>query len=291
MACRGRVWTASNPADPTSQHFYPLRRRRKFPYLCKIPSRVWALPSNGGQFRGIEAATVVRLQKACYLSIRFCLAVVPLADLRAAEAGSFLLSCTKQNLIVFCEGFWWCYHPRTHRPLPIPSSRSSGYRDWGFHLQNLKILKSHHSIPHPLEYKSMRWVKDERQKRTAKKTTKSWKQAWCPTWNSAAASESIHSWYIGVKRHFLVITQSAITKTKPDSCLLIAVFKSQGNFCPVDRQAKNLCMSTACQPKWVASWNAVCFIMGRQNSRRGELQQEAKVFDRPDERARPERCR
>lgn len=47
-------------------------------------------------------------------------------------------------------------------------------------------------------------MKDERQEKTTKKPTKSWKQAWCLSRNSAGgeAITSIHSWYIGVKRHF-----------------------------------------------------------------------------------------
>lgn len=116
--------------------------------------------------------TVVRLQKAYYPSIHFCPAVVPLAGLTAAERGSFHLLCTKRGLDFFCDGFWWHHYPRTHRSLTIASSRNSGHRNQRFHLQNLKILMSHHSIPDPLEQILMRRVRDERQEKTAKKATK-----------------------------------------------------------------------------------------------------------------------
>ena len=82
---------------------------------------------------------VVRLQKAYYPPIRLCPAVLPLAGLIAAERGSFHLSCTKQNLDFFCEGFSWLHYPRIQRSLTIASSRNSGHRNQGVHLQNLKI--------------------------------------------------------------------------------------------------------------------------------------------------------
>lgn len=67
-------------------------------------------------------------------------------------------------------------------------------------------------------------MKDERQEKTVKKPTISWKHAWCLRRNSAeGAITSIHSWYIGVKRHLILLVIYSICNHEDQVGLLLLI--------------------------------------------------------------------